>query len=162
MESDNVDNQPNQELEKVLSMTDNSKDNIFHMCSSNRQTETLLTICNSSKISKKCIQNSLIQENSNGRTALDLCQDENALLNILSNFDHTTHQLSSTDKEGKNLLHHLARKDFSRAMALLFKKLPSVENRDLILQESSSNGSNVLMTAATYGSRKTLELLLHN
>ena len=46
-------------------------------------------------------------------------------------------------------------------MALLFKKLPSVENRDLILQESSSNGSNVLMTAATYGSRKTLELLLH-
>ena len=161
MESDNVDNQPNQELEKVLSMTDNSKDNIFHMCSSNRQTETLLTICNSSKISKKCIQNSLIQENSNGRTALDLCQDENALLNILSNFDHTTHKLSSTDKEGKNLLHHLARKDFSRAMALLFKKLPSVENRDLILQESSSNGSNVLMTAATYGSRKTLELLLH-
>ena len=95
------DNESNQELEKVLSMTDNSKDSIFHMCSSNRQTETLLTICNSSKISKKCIQDGLIQENSDGRTALDLCKDENALLNILSNFDHTTHKLSSTEKEGK-------------------------------------------------------------
>ena len=95
------DNETNQKLEKVLSMTDNSKDNIFHMCSSNRQTETLLTICNSSKISKKCIQDGLIQENSDGRTALDLCKDENALLIILSNFDHTTHKLSSTEKEGK-------------------------------------------------------------
>ena len=159
--SGEVDNVPNEELENALSMTDNSKDNIFHMCSSNEQTNTLLAICNSSKVSKKCIQDGLIQQNSNGCTAFDLCKDQTTLSNLLSSFDHTTHKLTSTDNEGKNILHHIARKDFSGAMAQLFKKLPSVEMRDMILQESFSNGSNVLMTAATYGSRETLELLLH-
>ena len=61
METHNMDSGSNQELENVFSMTDNKKDNIFHMCSSNRQTETLLTICNSSKISKKCIQTVLFK-----------------------------------------------------------------------------------------------------
>ena len=91
-ESGKVDNALNQELENALSMTDNSKDNIFHMCSSNEQTKTLLAICNSSKVSKKCIQDGLIQQNSNGCTAFDLCKDQTTLSNLLSSFDHTTHK----------------------------------------------------------------------
>ena len=151
----------NQELESVLRQEDKRKDNIFHMCSSNAQNKLLLAICESSVVSNRCIQDGLVEENSNGRTPLDLCKDEDTLLNIFSTFDHTTHKVTWTDNEGKNILHHYARMDFDRVIGDLIKKLPSVEIRDMILQGSSSNGSNVLMTAATHSSRKTLELLLY-
>ena len=149
------------DINHIFGMTDKGKENILFMCSSNGQNNLLTTIHDSKVVSKHTIQNAITQQNSNGQTALDVCRDEETILNILSNFDYSSHKLTSTDTKGKNIFHHYARKDFDRAIGLLLKKLSSTEAKDLILQEKSSNGSNVLMTAATHSSHKTLQLLLN-
>ena len=149
------------EAENVLNMIDSREDNIFHISSVNGQNQVLSALCMSTKVSRRCIQDGLLQRNLNGRTALDLCDHEETILKILDGFDQNSHKLTSIDAEGKNILHHYARKDFSEAIEKLIRKLPPVEIRDMILQESSSNGSNVLMTSAIHSSNKTLELLLH-
>ena len=66
-----------------------------------------------------------------------------------------------TDVEGKNVFHHFAKRNFDQALGLLIRNLPPAEVKDMILQRSLTNGSNVLMTSATYSSGKALELLLH-
>ena len=149
------------DMENALSLIDSRKDNIFHISSDNGQNQVLSALCLSTKVSKKCIQDGLLQKNLNGRTALDLCDHEETILKILDGFDHKTHKLTSLDTEGKNILHQYARKGFSQAIEELIRKLPPVQIRDMILQESFSNGSNVLMTSAIHSSNKTLELLLH-
>ena len=149
------------EMENALITIDSRKDNIFHICSDNGQNQVLSALCRSTKVSRRCIQDGLLQKNLKGRTALDLCDHEETILKILDGFDHKTHKLTSLDTEGKNILHHFARKDFSQAIGELMRKLPPVEIRDMILQESFSNGSNVLMTSAIHSSNETLELLLH-
>ena len=149
------------EMENVLNLKDSRKDNIFHISSDNGQNQVLSSLCVSTKVSRRSIQDGLLQKNLNGRTALDLCNHEETILEILDGFDHSSHKLTSIDAEGKNILHHYARKDFSLAIEKLIRKLPSDEIRDMILQESSSNGSNVLMTSAIHSSNRTLELLLH-
>ena len=82
--------------------------------------------------SKRCIEDGLVQQNSNGRTSIDLCKDEDTILRILSTFDHTRQKLAQIlDNEGKNIFHHYAKKDFNRAIGHLIKKLPSIEIRSL-------------------------------
>ena len=134
--------------------------NIFYMCSFFSQNRLFSAICASKRLSKNCIQDGIVQKNLDGRTALDLLTNEETVLEILKDFDHTANTLTWTDREGKNILHHYARKNFSLAIQQLIKKLPPVEVRDMILQKSTSSGNNVLMASAVHGGSKTLELLL--
>ena len=150
----------NKKLEEALSMTDTRKENIFYVCSFFSQNKLFSSMCESKKLSKKCIQDGIVQPNLDRRTALDLVTDEDTALEILKDFDHTANKLTWRDREDKNIFHHYARKNFSRAIQQLIKKLPPVEVRDMILQKSSTSGNNVLMASAVHGGSKTLELLL--
>ena len=118
-------------------MTDTRKENIFYVCSFFSQNKLFSSMCESKKLSKKCIQDGIVQPNLDRRTALDLVTEEDTALEILKDFDHTANKLTWRDREDKNIFHHYARKNFSRAIQQLIKKLPPVEVRDMILQKSS-------------------------
>lgn len=147
-------------LEDAFIRKDTRNENIFYMCSFFSQNELFSAICASQRLSKRCVQDGIIQTNLDGRTALDLVTNEETVLEILKDFDHTRNKLTWRDRERKNILHHYARKNFSLAIQQIIKKLPPAEVRDMIIQESKTSGNNVLMASAVHGSSKTLELLL--
>ena len=98
--------------------------------------------------------------NANGLTALDLSQDETTLLALLSMVGVKEMNMHGKDKKGKNILHQLIRQNFNRASQLLISKIPRKQVKAMILSCAKTNNSNVLMTAATYGSESCLQLLL--
>ena len=154
-------NSTSERLAEILSKQDSRRSvNIFHKGSYHSQNELLTAICSSKILSKDCVEKGITRQNVYGRTALDLCTKEDTVLGILRNFDHVTNQISWTDEDGKNILHHYARKNFSRAIQLLLKKLDPLEVRKMIFKKSTTSENNVLMIAAVYGSSESLELLL--
>ena len=150
----------NKKLEDACSRNDSRNGNIFYMCSFFSQNRLFSAICASKRLSKKCVQDGIVQTNLDGRTAMDLVTNEETVLEILKDFDYTANKLTWRDREGKNIFHHYARKNFSLAIQQLIKKLPPVEVRDMIFQKSRTSGNNVLMASAVHGGSKTLELLL--
>ena len=150
-----------EKLENALNQRNESDENFFHLCSYNGQNELLAAIVKSKVFSQKYIQDGLTHQSKDGRTPLDQCKHEDTVLKILDSFNHSTHRLAWNDLKGKNIFHHYSKKDFNLAIGHLIKILPSTEVRDMILKKTSTNGNNVLMTAAIHGSRKALELLLH-
>ena len=150
-----------QKLENAINLRNEGDESIFHLCSYNEQNELLAALVTSNVFSQKYIQDSLVHQSKDGRTPLDLCRHEETILNILDGFNHSTHKMAWNDLKGKNIFHHYSKKDFNLAIGHLIRILPSAEVRDMILQKTSSNGNNVLMTSAIHGSRKALELLLY-
>ena len=147
--------------QSVLILTDKMGENLLHMCSSNGKNRLLNAICTSEKLSKVDIREALTQRNSSGRTALDLCKDEETILKILATVDIRKMKIDGADTQGKNIFHHYAQKNFNNAVLFLIKSLPEIATKDMIFQQSTTNKSNVFMTCAIHGSGKTLELLLH-
>ena len=121
-------------LEDAFIRKDTRNENIFYMCSFFSQNRLLSAICASQRLSKRCVQDGIIQTNLDGRTALDLVTNEVTVLEILKDFDHTRNKLTLRDRERKNILHHYARKNFSLAIQQIIKKLPPAEVRDMIIQ----------------------------
>ena len=96
-----------------------------------------------------------------GRTALDICHDESTLLKIFEQIDITkVYFIYQDTNKGKNILHHMAKRNFSEAMKFLSLRLPIEEFRQLVFTQSSSNNNNVLMTAATFGKDRALKFFL--
>ena len=107
------------------------------------------------------LQEALAEQGPDGQTPMALCQDEEVLVAILKLVDLEQIGITKVDKKGKNLLHHLAQRDFNLAMEHIISRLPTTQLQDLLLQPSISNNSNVLMSAATHSSEKCLKLMLH-
>jgi len=135
--------------------------NLLHLCAMEKKNKLLVNICQSEKLSKESIHKALNEKTPDGRTALDMCHDESTLLRILEQIDITkvNFNYQDTDK-GKNILHHLAKRNFSEATKYLSLRLPIEEFRQLVFTQSISNNNNVLMTAATYGKDRALKCLL--
>ena len=63
------------------------------------------------------------------------------------------------DKKGRNIFHHLVKKDFAVLIRNLKKSIPRNNFWEIILQ-SSKNGNNVLMPAALQRATASLKFLL--
>ena len=148
-------------LEGVLQLKNRKNESIFQLCASYDQNQLLLEMCTSETLTKECIMKALVEQNPDGQTTLNMCRDETVLMTILKSIDISKLEIGKLDKKGKNILHHMAQKDFSQVIKLLNEKLPDTQFKDMILQQSSSNKSNVLMTAAVFSSEKSLNMLLH-
>ena len=126
-----------------------------------KQNKLLVSICKSDKITKESLHRALNEKTPDGRTALDICHDESTLLKVLEEVNITQVDFNYQDtNKGKNILHHLAKRNFSEAIKYLSIMLPKEEFRELIFTQSRSNNNNVLMTAATFGKDRALKCLL--
>ena len=85
-------------VQSVLDLSDAGGDNILHMCSTSGQNKLLFDICTSEKLSDVNIETALMAKNSKGRSALDLCRDEETILKILDRFDIVAHLKQNGNK----------------------------------------------------------------
>ena len=160
-DGENIENmtKKNRLLEGLLNQRNARKSTLLHLCAENNQNSLLVDICQTEGISKESKQNALTEKTPDGRSVLDLCRDEETLMTIISKLNPKEMNLSEQDKKGRNIFHHLVKKDF----AVLIKKLKTSLARDqfvdMILQPSN-NGSNVLMRAALQSATKSLDFLL--
>ena len=78
-----MQNATDKKLEDALNTKDTRNENIFYMSSFFSQNRLFSAMCASKRLSKKCVQDGIVQRNVDGRTALDLVTNEETVLEIL-------------------------------------------------------------------------------
>ena len=148
-------------LKDVLEVRNKKQETLLLMCAGKKHNQLMKTICMSNQMTKTALQKALAEQGPDGQTPLTKCQNEEVLVDILKSVDIEQIGITEVDKKGKNLFHHLAQKDFNLAMEHIISRLPNDQLQDMFLQPSSSNKSNVFMSAAIHSSKKCLKLLLY-
>ena len=146
-------------LKKIQQHFETYDRDILHVCAETGQKELLLQIARVIERSE-----SILRQNKEDRTVLDLCNDQNIvcqLLELLSTqiqLEDALKDIKDRNKQ-KNLLHHWAAKNFDDAVNYFRKSVsPSVFTG--MLFEKSANGSTPLMVSATNGSKECLQIFL--
>ena len=150
----------NDNMSFILRTKNKKGNNIVQLCAQNKADTLLMEICTSPQIPKETLQTELTKKTKQGRTALDLCQNEDSLISIFAIIDVLQIDMHRKDEKGKTLLHHMAQKNFLRIINNLSTKFSDDKFKDLIFQ-TSNNQSNVMMTAAIYGCEGTLKFFLY-
>ena len=155
------DNMSRRALKYALEIRNKNQETILLLCAGKKQNQLFKNICLSKLLTKNDIQEALTEQGPDGHTPLSLCGDQEVLVEILNLLNLENMDIGKIDKSGKNILHHLAKRDFNLAIEHLITCLPTDQLRDMLLHPSTSNNSNVLMTAAIHSSEKSLKLLLY-
>ena len=148
-------------LKDVLKLRNRKQETLLLLCAGKKQSELMKSVCLSSRLTKTVIEEVLAEQGPDGETPLTLCHDEEVLVGIMKLVEFENMSITKVDRKGKNLLHHLAQRDFNLAMEHIISRLKTNQLQDMLLQPSSSNNSNVLMLAAIHSSEKCLKLLLY-
>ena len=103
-----------------------NRKNILHVCSENKRHDLLREICLDSQVDIEIIQEAVNNENGDGLTPLDICQDEKTVLDVMDAI-YPKFAIDRVDKKGNNVLHIYAYKNFVKCLEkILFSIL---ENR---------------------------------
>ena len=155
------DNLSSTSLKDILVKRNKKQETMLLLCAGKKHNQLMKTICQSSQLTKTILHTALAEQGPDGQTPLTMCQDETVLRDILKVVDFDQIGITRVDKKGKNLFHHLAQRDFNLAMEDIISRLPTNQLQDMLLKASSSNKSNVFMSAAIHSSDKCLKLLLY-
>ena len=133
---------------------------VLHLCAQNEENKLLLQIFKALHSTK---QDSLFTRTREGRTVLDICKDEDTLIQILELLDLTQleQDLQYCDHKDRNILNHWARNNLHLSIDYLQMNISKETFKEMILKESL-NGKNPIMISALHSKKESLERFLHH
>ena len=137
-----------------------SGQNLLHSCVNGKENELFVAICLEPKIDRYTLVTALNHPNNNGLMPLYICDDEDAVLQIMEKFDNL--KLDHETKKGNSLLHVLAKRNFIRCIKKMFRAVQDEEKILNMISKQNKHGNNPLMSCIFKNSGDALNLLLCN
>lgn len=137
----------------------------LHLFTPKENNNLLVEILESVPLDK--LQDIVFRRIFNGRTLLDMCGNESAIIKILELLQTGSSvqpgSFSYHDKDGRNLLHHWAENNFHNAIDLLQSQgQVSNEAFGALILEESSDGNNPPMVSALHNRKESLDKFLYH
>ena len=135
------------------------KNSLLHLCAQTGESKGLLKILKT--IDPSQIAEVVFHQNGEGKTILDMCKDECAIIHILKmlNLPEVEERLKYWDNHDRNLFNCWARKNHHGAIYHLQTSTSKETFRDMILKKGA-NGNNPMMVAALHNNKESLDMFL--